>query len=294
MILKKNHAHEGAVTVHSRGGIGNQLFIFGAGLVLADQLKCQLNLDSSLHQYNKNFPFLLHNLIPSFSTELQKRIHIVQSPSSVLQRHLLKKSIPYCCSYSESSFGFDRNFFDLHANTCVIGYFQSWKYLEQLSTSRVSDIQSAIHQLSDSSNNFESKDIVLHFRRGDYLSKGTIDIHGVLGFDYYIRSIKQLRELGFSGNIWSISESKIDDIRLLEDIVGREVRQLSGSTIWQDLSLLMKAPSLVIANSTFSWMGGWFGSVNRPVVAPSPWFKTKNYDISDLIPLNWHTVSHDF
>ena len=294
MILKKNHAHEGAVTVHSRGGIGNQLFIFGAGLALADQLKCQLNLDSSLHQYNKNFPFLLHNLIPSFSTKLQKRIHIVQRPSSVLQRHLLKKSIPYCCSYSELSFGFDRNFFDLHANTCVIGYFQSWKYLEQLSISRVSDIQSAVHQLGDSSNNFESKDIVLHFRRGDYLSKGTIDIHGVLGFDYYIRSIKQLRGLGFSGNIWSISESKIDDIRLLEDMVGREVRQICGLNIWQDLSLLMKAPSLVIANSTFSWMGGWLGSVDRPVIAPSPWFKTEKYDSSDLIPLNWHTVSHDF
>ena len=132
MILKKNHAHEGAVTIHSQGGIGNQLFIFGAGLALADQLECQLNLDSSQHQHTENLPFLLHNLIPSFSTKLQEQICVVQSPSSVLQRHLLKKSIPYCCSYSESSFRFDPNFFTLHANTCVIGYFQSWKYLEQL------------------------------------------------------------------------------------------------------------------------------------------------------------------
>lgn len=293
MILKRNHVINDSITIHSRGGLGNQLFIFGAGLALADQLKCQLYLDSSQHQFVER-PFLLNKLIPSFSTELQERICVTPSPSNILRRHLLKKSIPGCCSYNEPSFTFDPNFFALHTNTCVFGYFQSWKYLNKLSLNRVSEIQSAIHQLGSSDYNFESNDIVLHFRRGDYLNPDVTEIHGVLGFDYYSRSISRLREHGFSGNIWFVSESKIEDIQPLEDTLGREVRQISGLSIWQDLSLLMKAPSLVTANSTFSWMGGWFGPVIRPIVAPYPWFKSEDHDTSDLIPPNWHTISHDF
>lgn len=294
VILRKNHSHDGAVTMHSRGGLGNQLFIFGVGLALADQLKSQLYLDSSQHQYTKNLPFVLDNLLPFFPSELQELVRLAPIPSSALRRRLLKKSISYCCSYSESSFRFDPKLFDLPINTCIYGYFQSWRYLEHLSSGRVSDIRSAIHQLGDSSINFESQDIVLHFRRGDYLNLRNREIHGVLSFDYYLRAINQLRGLGFSGNIWSISESKIDDIQLLEVNIGSKVRQIHGLSIWQDLSLLIKAPSLVIANSTFSWMGGWFGPVNRSMVAPSPWFKTETYDTTDLIPLKWHSVSHVF
>lgn len=280
--------------MHSRGGVGNQLFIFGVGLILADQLKSQLYLDSLQHQYTKKLPFVLHNLLPFFPFELQELVRLAPIPSSAMRRYLLKKSTPYCCSYNESSFRFDPKLFDLYTNTCIYGHFQSWKYLEHLSSGRVSDIRSAIHQLGDSSINFKSQDIVLHFRRGDYLNPTNKEIHGVLSFDYYVHSINQLRELGFNGNIWSISESKIDDIQFLEVKIGSKVRQIHGLTIWQDLSLLIEAPSLVIANSTFSWMGGWFGHINRSVVAPSPWFKTETYDTSDLVPLNWHSVSHVF
>jgi len=294
VTLKTNHSHEGAITMHSRGGIGNQLFIFCAGLALADQLGCYLYLDSSQHQYTKNLPFVLDKLIPSFSIEIQERVRVVPIPSSALQRYFRKKSTPYCCSYSESSLRFDPRFFELHASACIIGYFQSWKYLKHLSASRVKDIELAIHRLGDSSIKFRSNDIVLHFRRGDYLNPGTIELHGVLGFDYYVRSINQLRDIGFNGDIWSISESKIDDIYALENVIGRKVRQINGLSIWQDLSLLISAPSLVIANSTFSWMGGWLGSADRPVVAPSPWFKTQNHDTTDLIPPNWNTILHDF
>ena len=294
MIFRKNHSHEGAVTIHSRGGIGNQLFIFGAGLALADQLKCPLVLDSSQHEFTKNLPFLLDNLIPNFSRKLQEQIRFQRLRYSKFGRYLLKKSIPHNCAYNEQSFRFDPSFFALQPNTCVFGYLQSWKYLERLSISRVSEIQSAIHQLGKSKYSFNPNDIVLHFRRGDYLNPGTIEVHGVLGFEYYVRSINHLREMGFSGNIWSISESKIADIDSLEYAIGGKVKQINGLSIWQDLSLLIEAPSLVIANSTFSWMGGWLGSLDRPVFAPNPWFKTQDYDASDLIPANWEKILHDF
>ncbi len=294
MILNHNHTIDGSITVHSRGGIGNQLFIFGAGLALADQISSNLHLEICLHILNPDHPFMLNQLIPYFSIELQERIEVFPIPSSHIRRRLLMKSIPTCCSYNEPSLRYDPQFFSLNSGICASGYFQSWKYLKHLSVSRVNDIGSAIHQLGESSTKFEARDIVLHFRRGDYLNPGTIEVHGVLGFDYYVRSINQLREIGFNGEIWSISESKIDDIRSLEDTIGSKIHEINGLSIWQDLSLLINAPSLVIANSTFSWMGGWLCSLDRPVIAPSPWFKTQIYDTSDLIPPNWDTVSHDF
>ena len=293
MILRQNHVIDGSITVHSRGGIGNQLFIFGAGLALADQIGSNLRLEISLHMLNPDHPFMLDQLIPYFSTELRERISFATS-SSYFRRQLLMKSIPTSCSYSETSLRFDQDFFALSSGTCVAGYFQSWKYLERLTTRSAHNIRSAISQLGISEYQFDSNDIVLHFRRGDYLNPGTAEIHGILGFGYYYHAINRLRKLGFNGKIWSVSESGIDDIQFLESMIGNSVVQISGSSILQDLSLLIKAPSLVIANSTFSWMGGWLGSADRPVVAPSPWFKTQIYDTSDLIPPNWSTISHDF
>ena len=256
MILKPNHTIDGSITIHSRGGIGNQLFILCAGLALADQNAGNLYIDASQHQFTKD--------------------------------------LPCCCSYNEPSFNFNPSFFALQPNVCVFGYFQSWRYLEQLSRSRVIDIRSAIHQVGRMNLYFEPEDIVIHFRRGDYLNPGTNAIHGVLGMDYYHRAINQLRKIGYGGSIWSISESNIEDIQTLEKKIGSNVKQVIGTSIWQDLSLLTKAPSLVVANSTFSWMGGWFGKEGRSVVAPSPWFRTPINDTSDLIPPTWRVLSHDF
>ena len=294
MFLNPKHTIDGSITVHSRGGLGNQLFIFGAGLALADQLGCRLYIDPSQHKYTKKLPFVIDNLISNFSISLQELVSLTPIPNVGLQRRLLSRSIPRCCSYNEPSYQFDPMFFELHENACVWGYFQSWKYLDLLKTSRVGDIQSAVKQLGKSSTKFESTDIVLHLRRGDYLNRGTIEIHGILGFEYYVRSINHLRQLGYSGSIWVISESRIDDIHSLEDLIGIRVNQIFGLSIWQDLSLLIEAPALVIANSTFSWMGGWLGTLDRPVIAPNPWFKTQEYDTSDLIPANWKKISHDF
>jgi hypothetical protein len=141
---------------------------------------------------------------------------------------------------------------------------------------------------------FDPLDIVIHVRRGDYLKPTTRKIHGVLSFRYYSDAITALRAAGQSGQVWVVSENRLGDLSELENEIGASVTQVDTTSSWTDLQTLITSPSLVIANSTFSWMGGWLNQGNTPVVAPKPWFLTDKIDTEDLIPPNWLTVGHHF
>ena len=58
------HAIPNGLTIHSRGGIGNQLFCLFAGLALADKLECRLYIDPSQHRHTAHLPFLVDQLGP--------------------------------------------------------------------------------------------------------------------------------------------------------------------------------------------------------------------------------------
>lgn len=280
--------------MHSRGGIGNQLFVLGAGLARADELGCPLYVDPSQHRYTPALPYLLDVFLGAAPSALSDSVVSLSEPTSALARATLRRGIPARCTYVEPSFAFDPGFFEVQPGTCVLGYLQSWRYLDRITSERRLQLLSAIQTLGKFDAVWKPNDVVLHVRRGDYLKPGVTEIHGVLGFDYYSAAVDHLRNLGFDGQIWLVAEQEIADVGELEATLSSPVRQVTGTSIWHDLALLASAPSLVIANSTFSWMGGWLGSVGRPIIAPRPWFRAEGFDTSDLIPQSWYEQVHEF
>jgi len=292
--LQMRHGHDDGITIHSRGGIGNQLFCLFTGLALADNLRCRLYIDPSQHRYTPHLPFLVDQLIGASPASLSQSIECLTEPRTSLGRIVRKIGIPRQCDFVEPSFRFSSDFFSTPKGSCAVGYFQSWRYLELVNSERRDQVREAISGLSTTPPQFGSRDIVIHVRRGDYLKPGVREVHGVLPYQYYENAISTLRRSGQSGVVWVISEGRLNDLRDLQQRIGASVTQVEATSLWTDLQTLITSPSLVIANSTFSWMAGWLNQGRTSVVAPRPWFFTNQYDTSDLIPPQWTTVDHNF
>jgi len=41
--------------------------------------------------------------------------------------------------------------------------------------------------------------------------------------------------------------------------IDRPIRAVTGGTAWTDMALMLKARTLILTNSTFSWWGGYGG-----------------------------------
>ena len=288
------HAPPNGLTIHSRGGIGNQLFCLFAGLALADKLECRLFIDPSQHRYTAHLPFLVDQLIKESPNGLSRTIECLQEPQTQLGRLIQKIGISRLCDFVEPSFRFSPDFFSTSKGSCAVGYFQSWRYLEIVRIERRNEVREAIKHLAKNPISFHPRDIVIHVRRGDYLKSGVREIHGILPYRYYSNAIATLRMAGQSGEVWVVSEDRLGDLGELENEIGASVTQVDATSLWTDLQTLITSPSLVIANSTFSWMAGWLNQGTTPVVAPKPWFFTEKIDTSDLIPPHWSTVEHQF
>jgi len=306
MVLKKviqnclsrhsHHGFPGAITMHSRGGIGNQLFIFCAAIQLAEANNCEVYVDSSQHQFTPALPFLLDQIIATFPEQMRLNFRILDTPTNWITRERLKNSIPNYCDYSQPKFSYDSKFTSVEVGSCIFGYFQSWKFINEISDASLGHLRESIANLGHSPHvpPWNKDDIVLHVRRGDYQKPEVKQIHGILGTEYYVEAVRELQQSGATGRVWIISEQPLKDIGNFAKQLDSEINQVQSGNLWEDLNNLIQAPNLVMANSTFSWMGGWLGPKGRKIVIPDPWFMSKEMDTRDLYPENWIKVRHEY
>ena len=57
-----------------------------------------------------------------------------------------------------------------------------------------------------------------------------------------------------------------------------------------ELAIMSVCRGRIIANSSFSWWGGWLGDPHGPVIAPRRWFVDRETDLGDLIPRSWQCI----
>lgn len=202
-------------------------------------------------------------------------------------------------TFSEKKFSFNEEFLNLSNNTHLSGYFQSYKYFENISDkiknnftfkTFVSDNVTAngYGYLNDDSNNITG----IHVRRTDYL---TIQhAHPVCPLSYYETCLSKIHNtdtvLVFSDDpMWcrqTFADSKYKIIDLDLHCV---------------LFMMTKVKNLIIANSSFSWWGAWLNDhPEKTIFAPKQWFgNTLPYraaDINlqnctkDLFPNTWNVL----
>jgi hypothetical protein len=286
------------IIVQLKGGLGNQLFQYAAGLSLArhhgvpvkvdvNELKQPDELIGTLRNYE-----LQHLLAPPQIANPQE-IHSLTKSNVII--NYFRKTLPSFrrIIYNEKRFEFDPNFFKAGKNIYLKGYRQSEKYFHSISKEIHATFQlkpTLTGNIADFANAINKKESVsVHIRRGDYNNSAVNDYHGIASESYYQQAIDRLI-CSLENPSFYVFSDNIDWIKQNLQFAG-QVEFVSGSiskTHYEDFYLMSRCKHNIIANSSFSWWAAWLNSnPDKKIIAPLKWFNNAPYNTSDLIPKDW-------
>jgi hypothetical protein len=286
-----------------QAGLGNQLFIYGASLSMARRLDTDLVLDTSLFRFDtrRNYELGFFNsgasaVISNYQDRKNKRQDTSNLPAKFAQYLTIRKLAKNPKVLMEHSKTFDARTKSWGDGTKLLGYFQSWRYLDSVQT-EIRERVLAAQNLPQSSRDWlaaqqsriaEANNAVLvHVRRGDYLLPAHRDFHGVLQSDYYQRALESLGYPSASNKVYVMSDDQglaREGLSFVSDF--EFINQPPDSTDALTLLLAATFKKFVIANSSFSWWAAWL-SGSTEVVAPKDWFARPDLDSRDVCPKDW-------
>lgn len=284
------------IVVKLKGGLGNQMFQYAAGRALACRAGTELLLDTRGYgpAYNREFGLQKFRIAARTATmaELAAWPQWQRAPCKWLQRAGIRTR-----RYRELTFRFDPDWYSLGDGLYLEGYFQSAKYFDDIRKILLEDFQLAtprsapVQRIADSAANSDS--VMLHVRRGDYVSNPKAAAHmGACSPAYYRKAVAMIGSAVRNPQYFVFS----DDIDWV-----RESLPLPGSPVYVsghldspeiDLMLMAQCRHHIMANSSFSWWGTWLSEhVSGMVIAPKLWFARDNERIEDIFCPNWLRLS---
>jgi hypothetical protein len=108
-----------------------------------------------------------------------------------------------------------------------------------------------------------ARDVVIHYRT--YNEEVRAHARRTPGASYVRAALARIEAaLGRADEVWLVSDDPALALQTLGD-VGREIKLVTDGGPWNDMAILMKARALVLANSSFSWWGGFCGDAEVAV-----------------------------
>ena len=282
------------------GGLGNQMFQYAAGRARSLELGVPLRLDvSGFANYGLHQGFELQrvfNISAEIATEAEVRGILGWQSSPSIRRVVFR---PRMATFRCKGFVIEPHFHywpgikNVPRDCYLMGYWQSEKYFSGVSTQIREDFSFRLPMDSQNAKLAEQisqvNAVSLHVRRGDYASNPkNVATHGLCSLDYYSAAIRHISKqvqqphfFVFSDDIaWAKSNLKID-------FPLQYVDHNKGAESYNDMRLMSLCQHHIIANSSFSWWGGWLNpSADKIVAAPKRWF-SKETNTQDLIPKSW-------
>jgi hypothetical protein len=198
--------------------------------------------------------------------------------------------------FAEESSRFSVNFAEIVGDVRLRGYFQSWRYFDEIREELLSEINSIIAPstwFADTAQKLSELNdwVCVHVRRGNYVG---IPHLGLAGADYYERSLKCLDAMIGERDLVVFSDDLDVGIATLGPARERIALALGdppGTRPIEVLNLMAMSSHIVMANSTFSWWAAWMGrDEGRVVICPRPWFDGERHDERDLIMPEWISI----
>lgn len=295
-----------SVTVQIKGGLGNQLFQYYAGIWLSHVSQSKLILNFPLNHKS----FHIHGAVITDFNLVASSITYkpLESPtaSQRLSSFLLNSRIPSLQSkYPKNSYFIEDSarlldiYKNLHGEIKIDGYFQSNEIVDNAACLIPSIFENYEKKLNPNLQALKSKirensGIAVHVRRGDY--RNSANSIGMLGPHYYSKAIREFEKRNFSGQFFVFS----DEIHEIRNELGKVFPK---STNWvglenyispsDSLYLMSTANAFIISNSTFAWWAAKLGSSSQTVFYPSHWRKDGT-NVINLIPNDWLGVKAQF
>jgi hypothetical protein len=287
------------VTVYLFGGLGNQLFQYFAGLAIAESTGAKLYLKpfgqtSAVGREGEAGITAFRTEGTLVSSKIPRR----------LQEKLLRRFVTTVDRSGLGAFSRKRGIFlsdapelteeksGYHRHIRLMGYFQDSKFLDNLEhygkklELPLKNPSPWFEQLQEQTR--LKKPIIVHIRRGDYLSHA--ETIGVLDLSYFRNALGMIPGKDDS-EFWIFSDSlaAAKDFASLAELPEARTQIIQAppdSPDAESMLLMTLGSAVVISNSTFSWWGGYLNRDAEQVIAPKKWFKNLD-DPANLIPRNW-------
>ncbi|MBR2648435.1 MAG: alpha-1,2-fucosyltransferase [Sediminibacterium sp.] len=286
------------IIVQLTGGLGNQLFQYAMGRMLALKHNTQLKLDISFfetyewHEYSLA-PFLLEAVVAS-KAEVHDMVKKNNRYCERLKQRIFKTQ-PIVIN--EKSLEFNSSYLQIRNNRYLIGYWQSEKYFINIESFLRKELMikiepSAINLQILKEIKTNNQSVSLHIRRGNYVNVESVNkVHGTTKLNYYYEAIKTIAKICEQPVFYIFS----DDINWAKENLKLSYKHVyidhnSAKKDYEDLRLMSACKHNILANSTFSWWGAWL-NVNKEkiIIAPREWFADpeKNKESESIIPKTW-------
>jgi hypothetical protein len=299
------------VRVFLRGGLGNQMFQYAAGLAVAQKYNLQLSLDTTYLSDRtprkdftyRNFDLDIFALNPGF-TGLSRIAHAMPIPGLWLGIDVIGIGIKDVIGIQKlvkekREYIFDPEIIK-EPRTSVIfwGRWQSEKYFSE----KASDVRSAFQfrfplegkakELAREIQN--SNSVSIHVRRGDYATfKNIEEKWGKTDLSYYSRAIEYMARKINSPHFFIFSDDSEwckQNLKIVFPATYLDETSAGPKAAFH-LELMSLASHNIIANSSFSWWGSWLNAnPEKIVIAPKQWERGISTENSDIIPNGWITL----
>lgn len=275
-----------------RGGLGNQLFQYAAGLALSKRISSSLIIDTSLlpeDSHEKDGVYLRPEEISSFRHEgtitrsKANSLTRTQSFARLLQLERMigdaigARALRILGSVASESRDLRGYFSNVRFPARINSYCSHPDYFSSIGN----ELRKQINSVSQPSEFFldhegrleAEKPTGIHLRLGDYQNFN--NLYGNLTADYFERSLNSLTSREDNANLWVFS----DEPMRAKEILGRRfqdayfVPNQKSSRPIESLILLSKMRTKVLSNSTFSWWAAYLGNCRQvKTVFPRPLF----------------------
>lgn len=225
-------------TVQLQGGLGNQLFqlafleYISENCMFLTTLKSPSTIHSTEQYFETIFKCWKDIYIPDIDI-----LHYFNEPLNMI--------------------------YDKKPNTCYVGYFQRYEYVESVRESFISKLcfdKSILSKYPDI-----TQKTFIHIRGTDYIKNCIHDI-GLHSNTYYKKCIEKtpFKDLVVFTNDINYANKFFPNVPMIQE---SEV---------DSLFLMSQCAACICANSSFSWWGAYLNP-NRPIFMPSKWYTDNTY-----------------
>ena len=300
------------VKIYARGGLGNQLFQYGAAFNIAKRTNSKIIVDDTILSagVNKKFFNSVKLELNTFENQIDF-VYCKPGPKAILKSrflasqrllgdkfpNLLLKFRVFASEHRENFETFDV----INKDITINSYCGSRRFFGDYSH----EIAKTIFEIKEKSNWLREitkeieikKPIALNIRLGDYLKLK--HIYGSPDPDYYLRSIEILKKYKEDAEIWLFSDEPEKAHLLLKDYVNfdKVVSIPSDFRPIEYLVALAYCDAIVCANSSFSWWAGFLSTHKNPnakIIFPRPMFAATNLsEPFNWLPESWFSVGRN-
>ena len=270
------------IIVNLTGGLGNQMFQYAFGKTIATKNNTSLKtyFTTALFNTQREYELDVFNISASLATkkDLQKlgviqnrvinrALYLLDERYGIqLNRHIVTQRYPY---------DYNPEYLSIEDDSYIQGYFSDERYFKVIENIIRKEFIPK-KELDERNKKIlkkikASQSVSIHVRRTDYITNKR-NIPQFIGLDYYIDSIKKINSkvsnpvfFVFSDDISWCKENLTD---LLNNV--HFVNHNKGKNAYKDILLMSECKHNIIANSTFSWWGGWLNkNKNKICIKPS-------------------------